>query len=80
MSGVDIIEIGIPFSDPVAEGVVIQEADERALKGGCTTDKLFCMVKKVRLKTDIPLLFMTYLNPVFTYGKEKFLKDVSNAV
>lgn len=73
-SGVDIIEIGIPFSDPVAEGVVIQEADERALKGGCTTDKLFCMVKKVRLKTDIPLLFMTYLNPVFTYGKEKFLK------
>lgn len=71
-AGADLIEIGIPFSDPVAEGIVIQEADERALKNGCTTDKLFDMVSRVRQKTDIPLLFMTYLNPVFTYGKEKF--------
>ncbi len=72
-AGADLIEIGIPFSDPVAEGIVIQEADERALNGGCTTDKLFDMVKRIRQKTDIPLLFMTYLNPIFTYGKEKFL-------
>lgn len=71
-AGADLIEIGIPFSDPVAEGAVIQDADERALKAGCTTDKLFEMVSRVRKKTDIPLLFMTYINPVFTYGKEKF--------
>jgi len=73
-AGADIIEIGIPFSDPVAEGAVIQAADERALSAGCTTDKLFDMVKKLRGKTGVPLLFMTYLNPIFTYGKEKFLK------
>ncbi|HCC35731.1 MAG TPA: tryptophan synthase subunit alpha [Ruminococcaceae bacterium] len=72
-SGADIIEIGIPFSDPVAEGIVIQQADERALKNGCTVDKLFEMVKRVRGKTDIPLLFMTYINPIFVYGKEKFM-------
>lgn len=72
--GADLIEIGIPFSDPVAEGIVIQQADERALKSGCTTDKLFDMVSRVRQKTDVPLLFMTYLNPVYTYGKEKFMK------
>lgn len=72
-AGADLIEIGIPFSDPVAEGIVIQEADERALKNGCTTDKLFEMVKRIREKTDIPLIFMTYYNPVFSYGSEKFL-------
>jgi tryptophan synthase alpha chain len=72
-NGADLIEIGIPFSDPIAEGVVIQDADERALKGGCTTDKLFTMIMEARKKTDIPLLFMTYFNPVFTYGKEQFL-------
>lgn len=73
-AGADLIEIGIPFSDPVAEGIVIQAADERALKAGCTTDRLFDMVQRVRLKTDVPLLFMTYLNPIYTYGKEKFLR------
>jgi tryptophan synthase, alpha chain (EC 4.2.1.20) len=72
-AGADLIEIGIPFSDPVAEGIVIQEADERALQAGCTTDKLFEMVTRIRRKTDVPLLFMTYLNPIYTYGKEKFL-------
>lgn len=72
-AGADIIEIGIPFSDPMAEGVVIQDADERALFAGATTDKLFDMVKRIREKTDVPLLFMTYLNPIFTYGKEKFI-------
>ena len=67
-SGADIIEIGIPFSDPVAEGPVIQNADARALAGGCTTDRLFGMVQRLRAKTDIPLLFMTYANPVYSYG------------
>ncbi len=73
MAGADLIEIGIPFSDPVAEGIVIQAADQRALKAGCTTDELFAMVSRVRLKTEVPLLFMSYLNPIYTYGKEKFL-------
>jgi tryptophan synthase alpha chain len=72
-AGADIIEIGIPFSDPVAEGVVIQQADERALAGGCTTDKLFDLVRNVRAKTSIPLLFMTYINPIHTYGKDSFM-------
>lgn len=72
-AGADLIEIGIPFSDPIAEGIVIQEADARALKKGCTTDKLFDMVARVRQKTSVPLLFMTYFNPVYVYGKEKFL-------
>jgi tryptophan synthase alpha chain len=72
-SGVDIIEIGIPFSDPVAEGPIIQEADKRALENGCTTDKLFEMVKNVREKTAIPLLFMTYANPIYSYGKDAFM-------
>jgi len=71
-AGADLIEIGIPFSDPIAEGVVIQEADARALKAGTTTDKLFDMVKRVRKKVDIPLVFMTYVNPIYTYGTERF--------
>lgn len=71
-AGADLIEIGIPFSDPVAEGVVIQEADMRSLAAGTTTDKLFDMVKRVRNKVDIPLVFMTYMNPVYTYGTKKF--------
>jgi tryptophan synthase alpha chain len=74
-AGVDMIQIGIPFSDPVAaEGSVLGEADKRALDGGCTTDKLFDMVKRVRAKTSIPLLFMTYANPVYSYGKDKFMQ------
>ena len=72
--GADLIEIGIPFSDPIAEGVVIQAADERALKAGTTTDKLFDMVKRVREKVDIPLVFMTYVNPIYTYGTERFTR------
>ncbi len=73
-AGADLIEIGIPFSDPVAEGVVIQEANERALSAGCTTDKLFDMVKRAREKVTVPMVFMTYINPIYTYGKEKFMK------
>lgn len=71
-AGADLIEIGIPFSDPIAEGAVIQEADIRALRSGTTTEKVFEMVKSLRQKTDIPLVFMTYLNIVFYYGYDQF--------
>lgn len=71
-AGADLIEIGIPFSDPIAEGIVIQEANIRSLSGGTTTDKVFAMVKSVRKKTQVPLVFMTYLNPVHYYGYEAF--------
>ena len=73
-SGVDIIEIGIPFSDPIAEDVMLQEADEQALATGCTVDQLFEMVEKVSAHVEIPLLFMTYMNPIFAYGKERFVQ------
>ena len=72
-NGADIIELGIPFSDPTAEGPVIQEANLRALTGGVTTDKIFELVKNIRKNTDIPLVFMTYANVVFSYGMERFL-------
>ncbi len=72
-AGADLIEIGIPFSDPTAEGPVIQEANERSLANGCTTDKIFDMVKRIRENTRIPLAFMTYINPIFTYGKDRFM-------
>lgn len=72
MAGADLIELGIPFSDPTAEGPVIQGANIRALAGGVTTDKVFDMVAK--LNVDIPLVFMTYANVVFSYGSEKFMK------
>lgn len=71
-AGADLVEIGIPFSDPVAEGQVIQAASKKALDAGTTTDKLFEMVKSLRPKVDIPLVFMTYVNPIFVYGKDKF--------
>ncbi|MBK5253930.1 MAG: tryptophan synthase subunit alpha [Peptostreptococcaceae bacterium] len=73
-AGADLIELGIPFSDPVAEGIVIQKADERSLAAGTTTDKIFDMVLRVRQNTDIPLAFMSYLNPIFAYGKDRFFK------
>lgn len=74
-SGVSLIEIGIPFSDPIAEGSVITKADIRALASGTTTDKIFDMIKRVRVKhPDFPMVFMTYLNPVFSYGYERFFK------
>lgn len=72
--GADLIELGIPFSDPVAEGPVIQEADNRALSAGATTDKIFDMVKNIRKSCDVPIAFMTYANPVFSYGADKFMK------
>lgn len=73
-SGCDLIEIGIPFSDPMAEGVVIQEANVRALKNNVTTDDVFEVIRKVREKSDIPIVFLTYINPVFFYGYDKFFK------
>ena len=71
-AGAGLVELGIPFSDPIAEGPVIQEANIRALKAGCTTDKLFDMVARLRRKTQIPLVFLAYLNTLFKYGYEKF--------
>jgi len=73
-AGCDVIEIGIPFSDPMAEGVVIQEANVRALKNNTTTDDVFEIVKAIRKESDIPIVFLTYINPVFFYGYEEFFK------
>lgn len=72
-AGADLIELGIPFSDPTAEGPVIQAANVRALAGGVTTDKIFAMVKRLRQDVDTPMVFMTYANVVFSYGAEKFI-------
>ncbi|MCR5099666.1 MAG: tryptophan synthase subunit alpha [Lachnospiraceae bacterium] len=71
-NGADIIELGIPFSDPTAEGPVIQNANLRALSGGVTTDKIFDMVRDLRKETEVPLVFMTYANVVFSYGMDRF--------
>jgi len=71
-AGADLIEIGIPFSDPTAEGVVIQNANIRSLKNGMTTDGVFDIVKRVREVSKVPLAFMTYVNPVFHYGYDRF--------
>lgn len=73
MNGADLIELGIPFSDPTAEGPVIQGANIRALAGGVTTDKIFELVKKLRKDISVPMVFMTYANVVFSYGAEKFI-------
>lgn len=73
-AGANLIELGIPFSDPTAEGVTIQGANERALKGGVTTDKIFHMVEEIREKVSIPMVFMTYANVLYSYGIEKFAK------
>ena len=72
-NGADLIELGIPFSDPTAEGPVIQGANLRALKGGITTDKIFSMVEDLRHEIKIPMVFMTYANVIFSYGTEKFI-------
>ena len=76
-NGADLIELGIPFSDPTAEGPVIQEANIRALSGGITTDKVFDLVRKLRETVTIPLVFMTYANVVFSYGADRFIKTCS---
>lgn len=71
--GADLIELGIPFSDPTAEGPVIQGANIRALSAGTTTDKIFDLVQRLRQDITIPLVFMTYANVVFSYGAERFI-------
>lgn len=73
INGADLIELGIPFSDPTAEGPVIQGANIRALAGGITTDKIFDFVRELRADVQVPLVFMTYANVVFSYGAEKFI-------
>jgi len=78
-AGADLIEIGIPFSDPIAEGEVIQRADVRALSAGTTTDRIFDMVESIRETSDVPLAFMTYVNPVFTYGSQRFMQRCQQA-
>lgn len=72
-NGADLIELGIPFSDPTAEGPVIQGANVRALKGKITTDKIFAFVKELRKDIKVPMVFMTYANVVFSYGAERFI-------
>ncbi|MFC3867018.1 tryptophan synthase subunit alpha [Helicobacter equorum] len=76
-NGADLIELGIPFSDPVAEGAVIQKASEEALKNGVSTDAIFDMVARVRRKCNVPLAFMTYANVVFSYGSTKFMQKAN---
>ncbi|MDP3789661.1 MAG: tryptophan synthase subunit alpha [Candidatus Omnitrophota bacterium] len=74
-SGVDVVEIGIPFSDPIADGPVIQKASEAALGKGATLRKILQSVENIRKKSDIPIVFMSYFNPIYRYGVEKFVKD-----
>jgi tryptophan synthase alpha chain len=78
-SGVDIVELGIPFSDPLADGPVIQAASHRALLKGATMEKVFSVVKDIRKYIRIPLVFMTYYNPVLRYGIEDFVKSCARA-
>lgn len=73
-NGADLIELGIPFSDPTAEGPVIQGASLRALQGGVTTDRIFALVRELRRDVRVPMVFMTYANVVFSYGAEEFIR------
>lgn len=77
--GAGIIELGIPFSDPTAEGPVIMEASERALKAGCTTDKVFDLIEDLRQSVDTPFVIMTYANVVYGYGTDRFLERAAAA-
>jgi len=77
--GADIVELGVPFSDPLADGPTIQRAAERALKNNVTIRKVIAFVKDIRSSTQIPLILMTYFNPVFKYGSERFIRDASDA-
>lgn len=76
-AGADLVELGIPFSDPTAEGPVIQEANLRALTGGVTTDQIFDLVRDLRRDVTVPMVFMTYANVVFSYGTERFIRTCS---
>ena len=78
-AGADLIELGVPFSDPTAEGVVIQDANIRALAGGVTTDDVFALVERLRERTDVPMVFMTYANVLYSYGLERFAERAAEA-
>lgn len=78
-AGVDVVELGVPFSDPLADGVVNQMAADRALKAGATTPKVLEMIRQLRTKSQIPLVLFTYLNPVYTYGYDRFHHDAAAA-
>jgi tryptophan synthase alpha chain len=77
-SGVDLIELGMPFSDPLADGKILQEASIVALKGGATTDKLFSLLGSLKNSLTVPLVIMTYYNPVFRYGTQRFIAHAAD--
>lgn len=77
--GADIVELGVPFTDPLADGPTIQQASERALNAGVTLKKVIALVKDLRQNTQIPVVLMTYYNPVFKYGEEHFVRDAKDA-
>ena len=77
-NGADLIELGIPFSDPTAEGPVIQAANVRALAQGVTTDQIFDMVRRIRQEISTPLVFLTYAHVVFSYGAERFIRTAAD--
>src|ERR1700760_1553854 len=77
--GADLIELGVPFSDPIADGPVIQRGADRALKAGTTVAKVLEMARQIRATSEIPLLLFTYLNPVLRYGLDRLAKDAKAA-
>jgi tryptophan synthase alpha chain len=77
--GADLIELGVPFSDPIADGPVIQRASERALRAGTTLDAILDMVREIRTKSQVPILLFSYFNPVMHYGFERLARDAANA-
>ena len=77
--GADLIELGVPFSDPIADGPVIQKAGERALRAGTTVAKILDMIRELRRKSEIPLIVFSYLNPILRYGFERFAEDAADA-
>lgn len=78
-TGADIIELGVPFSDPLADGPTIQRASERSLQHGTTLRKVLALVKEIRKHSQIPLILMTYYNPVFKFGIQRFVKEAVSA-
>jgi tryptophan synthase alpha chain len=78
-AGADAIELGVPFSDPIADGPVIQSASQRALQSGTTTNDLFAIAREIRSKSEIPLIAFSYLNPIMRYGRERFAADAEVA-
>jgi tryptophan synthase alpha chain len=78
-AGADIIELGVPFSDPLADGPAIQRAHERALQKGITLKKVIALVKEIRQSSQIPIILMTYYNPIFKLGVETFIKEAADS-